>query len=366
MSSKNYKDYIELLKSREARQSFERTKAIIESRDNESAAYAAQGSQKRNWAIGIAALVLLALFVRMAINDSPKTNIATKKASVATNVIQSPQAIAQSSHSISKSSLHFAMTKMTNTTNNSSKDISSIEESTLVAMTNKTNNSSKDISATEESTLAPLVQLTTSVPPRPIIIEYNAQCDIPITLSQIAIPDTDDIPTNRFFVTVSGSLSQELNSIAANNRSSFDAFIGGGYIISAHLSIGLVGGRETFVMKQPYYSTNFTNEQFVHDGVSYPSLIGHIDTGSSPQTTQIYSIGANLRYTFIENSLSPYAEITGGGSTEGAIAGATFGLSVFRFDQLSLDAGAFIRALIPQTSSAISQLGASAQLRYDW
>src|ERR1035441_2586848 len=105
MSAKNYKDYIELLKSREARPSFERTKAIIDSRDNESTAGFSRAPQTRNWAIGIAALVLLALFAKMVVHDSPKTTLATKTASAAANVSPSSQAITLSDHSTSITSL---------------------------------------------------------------------------------------------------------------------------------------------------------------------------------------------------------------------------------------------------------------------
>jgi len=365
MSANNYKDYIALLKSREARPSFERTKAIIESRENESAAFISSGSKVRNLAVGIAALVLLALIGRSIVHDSPKTPLATKNASAATSFSASSPTETHGDNSTSISSLRGVPEGRRSNPFRLSRNKTDcfVTPPGFLAMTNNTNNSAKDISTTEESPSVPLVAY---VPPRRIIIECVPQKDIPLTLSQIALPSADEQSTNRFFVTLNGSLSQELNSIAVNNRYSFDGFFGGGYIISPRLSIGLIGGRETFAIKQPYYKTNFTPSQFVHDSVSYPGLIGNIDTNYTPQSTQVYSIGANIRYTFIENSMTPYAEIMGGGSTEGAIAGAAIGASIFRFDQLSFDAGAFIRALIPTAGSAYTKLGASAQLRYDW
>ena len=144
-----------------------------------------------------------------------------------------------------------------------------------------------------------------------------------------------------------------------------EAFLGGGYRITSSLTIGLVGWWESFALKQPTYSTTFTDTQFVHRGNSYSNIIGHIETGSAPLATQIYSIGATLRYSFDEGASSPYTEIFGGGSAQGPIVGVAFGLNVFRIDQLFLDAGAFCRALIPSGGATLTKLGGSLQFRYD-
>jgi hypothetical protein len=382
MPVKNYKDYVELLKSREARPSFERTKAIIESRGNESPAYFANGSQTRNWAIGIAAFSLFALIaIKIAVNNSPNVLPATKTASKAMTVSQSSQVFAQSENPTSKASLRGIPEGRSKEIEGNSKRISAdrkrsvdhqrsmdgpVITSGLLANTEEINltlaNTPKDHPHTEDSLPVPCFEY---VQPRTINAECEAEKDIPIPLPLIIVPGKDNIPSNRFFVSLNGSFSQELNSFAANSKNSLDGFLGVGYSISSRLSVGLVGGRETFVKKQPSYSTSFTDTNFVHNGKPYQNIIGHIDTGSTPQPTQMYSIGGSLRYTFGDSYSSPYAEVTGGASNDGAIAGATIGLSIFHFDFLSIDAGAFIRSLFSPTSSPLTKFGASLELQYD-
>jgi len=373
MSANNYKDYIELLRSREARPSFERTKAILESRQNESGGLFASSRMVRKFAIGIAGLALISLTAKMYVYDSQTQPNAAKTVPVSTSITQSSQVVTHSENPTSTSSLRGVPEGRTRVIQGSnSLRVSRIIEdrpvitSRLLAMTNSMDqvsaNSINGISSTEKDQSVPFI---TPVPPRTDKIDCDATNDIHMPLSPIITPGAEGNSAHHLYLSLSGSLSQALVSGPSNSRYSFDGFLGGGYNISSNFAIGIAGGRESFMIKQPTYSIGFTDKIFVHNGKPIPSIIGNIVTVMLPQPTQINSFGANLRYSFEGNPSSLYAELFGGGSLEGMIGGITIGGSVYTFGDLSLDAGAFIRSLFSSNSAAITKWGASLLLKYD-
>jgi hypothetical protein len=385
MSANNYKDYIELLRSREARPSFEQTKAILEARENETMGLLASGSTARKFAIGIAGLMLIALTAKMYVYDSQTQPIAAKSVPVARSISQSSEIVTKSEKPTSISSLRgvpegrssgiggsnslrasrISVDRHRSVDRQRSMDRPVIT-SRLLAMPNDVNHASGNLSkdgSVSNNNLSD--QPLGYVPVRLMKIKCRSQNNIPTALSMITIPGAEDNSANRFYVTLGGSFAHALNSPTSVSRSSLDDCFGVGYNISSQISIGISGSMENFVINKPTYSIGFTDASFVHNGIPTQNIIGHINTILQPQSTLINSFGANLRYAF-GDGFSPYAELFGGGSSEGVIGGLTVGVSIYRFDELSLDAGAFIRSLFPTGSATDTKLGGSLQLRYNW
>ena len=370
MADKNYFDYIAFLRTREARPSFERTKELLAAKERVASGYFSVGRQIRNWAIGIASLALLVLLAtKAAMPDFPNAKQTTLAHPQSPALARSGQFFAGTHHSENLNGTH-GQAMIRSSSNHISPKAFLSSQSAEQFGTSDADAPSRDSaipdenSASSQRVIAMRVDVA-AIQPSANNLKYQVPKNISIPEVQSFINRRDNSTKDNLFLTVGGSLSGALGFVWPVSKMASEAFFGGGYHVTSSLTIGLVGWRESFALKQPTYSTTFTDTQFVHNGNPYSNIIGHIDTGSTPLPTQIYSIGATLRYSFGEGASNPYAEIFGGGSAQGPIVGVAFGLNVFRIDQLFLDAGAFCRALIPSGGATLTKLGGSLQVRYD-
>ncbi|GEM_PF-5482258 len=179
--------------------------------------------------------------------------------------------------------------------------------------------------------------------------------------------DTEQPSQNRYFLEAGGSAGFQLSADPAYHLASFgEPFIAGGYDLTQNISVGLVGGMETFMVRQNTYSTAFHDTTFTHDGNTYQNIIGNVITSPVASQKQVAYVGGSVRYWVKGSSLVPFAELMAAGSNEGAIAGATLGMQVLRSGNISVDVAASLRELFPSSGAPFMKVGAGAALRWDF
>lgn len=174
---------------------------------------------------------------------------------------------------------------------------------------------------------------------------------------------------SNFFMDAGGALSNQFSSNSQLRQTSFtDAFLGIGYQLSPNSSFKLLGGEEVFMVpgSTTINTITFTDTVLVHDSVKYQNVIGQIQSTNQPGAVRTYWIGGSYRYTLTAMNLEPYAEIFGGTATQGGIAGASIGLTLFETYPISLDAAAFYHALFPVSGPTLTKFGANIELQYSF
>ncbi len=190
-------------------------------------------------------------------------------------------------------------------------------------------------------------------------------------ISPITIPSSDEASTGSFFSMLGGAISQQVSSNSGFRQTSFsDAFLGIGYSLSQNTSIRVLAGEEVFSAPSntTTNSISFHDTTFVHDGQPYPNVLGEINSVTPPALTRVYWLGASYRYMLgdLSNAIRPFAEVMAGGSTEGFLTHQSLGAEFAATSSIDLDLLFEASELIPQNSGWLTKAGFSAAVSYCW
>jgi hypothetical protein len=188
-------------------------------------------------------------------------------------------------------------------------------------------------------------------------------------ISPIATPTSEQESAGSFFSTLGGTISQQFS--AEFRQTSFsDAFLGVGYSFSSNSSVRILAGEEVFSTPSSTTtnSISFHDTTFVHDGQSYQNVLGEIQSQNPPSLTRIYWLGASFRYTLgdLSNAIRPFAEAMAGGSTDGFLTHQSLGAEFTVTNNIDLDLLFEASELLPQNSSWLTKAGFSAAMSYQW
>jgi hypothetical protein len=237
-----------------------------------------------------------------------------------------------------------------------------------------TSSTEKEGSVLYESKLNPaLITLNddNSIPSiQPCAVHQQTNSIIPSKVARpanllIGVPRSDKENSERFFVTVGGGIAEQFSSDASFRQFSFsDAFIGVGSSLSENTSIRILGGEEVFSAP----SSTTSNSVVFHDTTlsSYKNVLGEIQSVNIPTITRIYWLGASYRYSLGNDGIRPFAEVMAGGSTDGFLTHQSLGAEFTATNNIDLDLQFQASEMRPSNSSWLTKGGLSASMEYRW
>jgi hypothetical protein len=210
-----------------------------------------------------------------------------------------------------------------------------------------------------------------SVPLPNIVIAHSPITHNTLPVASITIADSEKESKSNFFVMVSGTISQQVSTNAAFRQLSFsDAFLGIGYSLSQHASIRVLAGEEEFnaPSNTTTNSISFRDTTFVHNGQSYQNVIGEVQSTNLPVLTRVFWLGASDRYTLGDEAspIHPFGELMAGGSTDGFLTHQSLGAEWTLGSRIDFDLLFQASELLPPGSTWLTKVGFSAELAYRW
>jgi hypothetical protein len=204
----------------------------------------------------------------------------------------------------------------------------------------------------------PIRELTSAIPPI-----GSSMASTPL----IGVPRSTMEAMGNIIITVGGAVGEQFSANAAYRQLSFsDAFLGVGYTFSQNACVRLLAGEEVFSVP----SSVTTNSISFHDTTisSYQNVLGEIQSVDPPALMRVYWLGASYRYTIgdLSNAIRPFAEVMAGGSTDGFLTHQSIGAEFVASSNIDLDLLFEASELIPQNSGWLTKAGFSAAVSYCW
>ncbi len=364
MYDRSYRDHIAVLKKREARPSFENMAALIAEHDRQTA-WLFLGTTSGVSLLSLVALIVLSGIGYLALRVGPSAK------SLASSAVAPPNLRA------------VAPPKFSTTAEATDAHSNALASARTDALTHSVDRKFLRVSQIAgQKQLAPQALNAPEASPRMLPDAIDKQVSLVLCTSHAEAPleasaHSSRMPvpigmsrafsSSRFYLGIGGSLAQEMNSQADYRMFSVrNVFLSGGYVLTPRVSLGMVASQERFIVSRMSNITVFHTQTTVQSGVTYSNLIGEVVPSHSPITTSVLSLAGSVRYTIGDDLTSPFVEVLGGGSSEGALAETSAGMSLFQLGALSLDGKVFFRALIPQNSATLTKLGVSAAARFEW
>jgi hypothetical protein len=367
MYNKDYQDYFQVLRTREARPSFEQIAQLVasaETRDRSLIPFYAR--LVGPFVLGsIMAAGAWALFTPMG---GPN----------ASRIVPLHAAISATVSAPSHSSVPTSTTEFVSGSNMKLVSKNAIERGKNVR------NSS---SIVHKKFIEPIAAAQTEVPSNRDVPRTNggdagallSMCDVrqqaasihPIRYDDqpvpIIIPSSDEEITEDLFLTLGGAISQQLSTNTQFHQTSFnDAFLGIGYAFTPYSSLRLLVGEEVF--SEP--SSLTTGTIVFQDTIigSSHDVIGMEKSSNSPILTRIIWLGGSYRYTLGDESalLRPFTEIMAGGSTDGFLTHQSIGAELTASNSINFDLLFETSELLPLNSSWLTKAGVSAAMQFRW
>ena len=359
MFAKSYTDHIATLKKREVRPSFEKMSTLLDSHESKAALFAGR-SLGPVWFVGGGAALLVALLLPFAPPGGVQLAGSRVANSVSVNGLatEGTQATPSSNEGISRASNLDAL--WTNRVEYQPVRVNLSKEGlTSPAMVSDSSAHGQQTNEDSDHAINPLNSRTIPVPPG-ASSGNKAAIAMPV-----GAPHESSL--GRYYIGLGGSLAQEMGPTADYRMlSAKNAFVSTGYVFSSRLSIGIIASQEKFIVSRMTNTTIFHPVTTVQNGVTYSNLIGESVPTPAPITVQLLSIAGTVRYSIEDDPTSPYVELLGGGSSEGALAETSLGMSLLQFGSLSLDGNVFARTLIPLSGATLTKFGVSAAVRFEW
>ncbi len=363
MYNKDIKDYLQVLRTREARPPFAEMARLVANAPSRSAAAVPlfakfAGVLCIGGVLAAGAWVLSGKFVTTEV--PAKNNLVNASSSQLSNESHGSYESHKSYGSLSPKLIH-AKTNKLQFANSTGAEAPVLHDSALVL-----HNSSSPLSvANDENSILPIH--TCVIVEQPTSIQLIAEDTHPIP--PITIPSSDEPNMGSFFSTLGGAISRQFN--APFQQTSFDdAFLGMGYNFSPHSSIRVLAGEEVFSAPSSTTtnSISFRDTTFVHDGQSYQNVLGEIQGADPPTLMRVYWLGASYRYTigYLSNAIRPFAEVMAGGSTDGFLTHQSLGAEFIASSNIDLDLLFEASELVPQNSGWLTKAGFSAAVSYCW
>ena len=346
MYRKDYRDHIELLRSREAFPSFVRMEALVAGapiRDLKTIPFFAKvfGSLL---GIGVIGAAFWTHTSKAPLNETPLS-----RGRVETN---SPK------YAVSQPPPKFA-----------AHNIIRVRESSTSRFQIPSRSPIPGSSASAHAADSELLRASSPLPNTVIVPSPIAHDTRPA--SSIAIADPEKGSNSNFCVTLGGTLSQQFSSNSSYRQTSFsDAFLGVGYDLSQNSSVRILAGEEAFntPSNTTTNSISFHDTTFVHNGQTYQNVIGGIQSANVPVLTRVYWLGASYRFTLGDDAsaIRPFAEVMAGGSTDGFLTHQSLGAEFTVTNTIDLDLLFDASELLPQNSTWLTKAGFAAELSYRW
>ncbi len=367
MYNKDYQDYFQVLRTREARPSFEQIVQLVasaETRDRSLMPFYAR--LVGPFVLGsIMAAGAWALFTPQG--GSNASRIVPIRAAISVRVSASslPSVPAPTTELVSGSDMRFVSTNVIESGKNVKNGTQIIHKQIIEPISVIQSDAPSEIvipQANVGDINAPLStcnvrQQASSIHP----IRYEDQP------APIAIPSSDEELTEDLFVTLGGAISQQLGTNTQFHQTSFsDAFLGIGYAFTANSSVRLLVGEEAF--SEP--SSLTTGTIVFYDTIlgSSHDVIGMERNSNTPILTRICWLGGSYRYTLGDESsvLRPFAEVMAGGSTDGFLTHQSIGAEFITSNSINFDLLFETSELLPLNSSWLTKAGISAAMQFRW
>ncbi|HWF45109.1 MAG TPA: hypothetical protein VG537_10750 [Candidatus Kapabacteria bacterium] len=198
---------------------------------------------------------------------------------------------------------------------------------------------------------------------RDIVVQPHSIASVVQSVSAIEIPDFEKESGDNFFVTAGGAIGQQFSSNAVFRQLSLtDAFAGVGYNLSRSSSVRLLGGEEVFAIASTTHSISYTDTVLQN----YYNVIGSIQAAPSSSLTRVYWLGASYRYILDVAGIRPFGEIMAGGSTDGLLSHQSLGVEFTATSHIDLDLLLGASELLPQNSAWLTKAGFAAEMSYRW
>ena len=369
MYNKDLKDYLQVLRTREARPPFAEMARLVANAPSRSAAQVplfanSAGALLLGGVLAAGAWVLSGKYpaAEMPYTDNPVNTGSSllSRESHESHESHGSYESHKSYGSLSPKLIH-AKTNKLQFANSTGAEAPVLDDSALVL-----HNSSSLLSvANDENSILPIHTC--------VIIEQAASIQ-PIAedthpIPPITIPSSDEPNMGSFFSTLGGAISRQFS--APFQQTSFsDAFLSVGYNFSPHSSIRILAGEEVFSAPSSTTtnSISFHDTTFVHDGQSYQNVLGEIQGVNPPALMRVYWLGASYRYSLgdLSNVIRPFAEVMAGGSTDGFLTHQSLGAEFTATSNIDLDLLFEASELVPQNSGWLTKAGFSAAISYAW